>query len=67
MNLVRHSRSRLVVTTLTALFASILSMSALAETTLKYTDHDPLGGMRTQFNKDVWLPEIEKQTFESVF
>ena len=28
----------------------------------KYSDHDAPGGMRTDFVKDVWLPEIEKQT-----
>ena len=33
-----------------------------ADITLKYSDHDPLGGMRTNFLKNVWLPEIEKQT-----
>lgn len=44
------------------LFAVSIGTAAMAETTLKYSDHDPLGGMRTQFNKDVWLPEIEQQT-----
>ena len=39
-----------------------LGGSALAEMTLQYSDHDPPGAMRTGFNKDVWLPEIEKQT-----
>jgi TRAP-type C4-dicarboxylate transport system substrate-binding protein len=29
---------------------------------MKYSDHDPPGGMRTDFLKNVWLPEIEKQT-----
>ena len=29
---------------------------------LNYSDHDPLGGMRTQFVKDVWLPEIVAQS-----
>lgn len=29
---------------------------------LNYSDHDPLGGMRTQFVKDVWLPEITEQS-----
>ena len=28
----------------------------------KYSDHDALGGMRTDFVKEVWLQEIEKQT-----
>ncbi|QUJ68534.1 TRAP transporter substrate-binding protein DctP [Photobacterium sp. GJ3] len=39
----------------------ILSSGANAAT-VKYVDHDPLGGMRPQFIKDVWLNEIEKQT-----
>ena len=30
--------------------------------TIKYSDHDPPGGMRTQFVKNVWFPEIGKQT-----
>jgi len=29
---------------------------------IKYSDHDPPGGMRTQFLKEVWLPEVVKQT-----
>ncbi len=45
-----------------ALFAVGIGGSAFAEVTLRYSDHDPSGGMRTGFNKDVWLPEIEKQT-----
>lgn len=39
------------------------SSPAVAGTvTLKYSDHDPPGGMRTDFVKKVWLAEIEKQT-----
>ncbi len=45
-----------------ALFAVCVVGPALAEMTLRYSDHDPAGAMRTGFNKDVWLPEIEKQT-----
>ena len=30
--------------------------------TVKYSDHDPPGGMRTKFIKQVWLEEIVKQT-----
>lgn len=29
---------------------------------LTYSDHDPTGGLRTKFVKEVWLPEIVKQT-----
>jgi len=34
--------------------------------TIKYSDHDPPGGMRTNFVKEVWLPEIVKQTDNQV-
>ncbi|MFV0334799.1 MAG: TRAP transporter substrate-binding protein [Tropicimonas sp.] len=30
--------------------------------TLKYSDHDATGGMRTNFVKEVWLPAIEEKT-----
>jgi len=46
-----------------ALFAWTASA---ADVTLKYSDHDPLGGMRTQFAKDVWLAEIVKQSGDKV-
>lgn len=29
---------------------------------LKYTDHEPLGGMRTRFIKDILFPAIEKES-----
>lgn len=35
---------------------------ALAQTVLRYTDHEPLGGMRTRFLKDVLFAEIEKES-----
>ena len=35
---------------------------AAGEITLKYTDADPLGGMRTDFVKNVWLAEIGTQS-----
>ncbi|GAA2974181.1 C4-dicarboxylate TRAP transporter substrate-binding protein [Streptomyces enissocaesilis] len=34
----------------------------LAPRTLKYSDHDPLGGMRTQFLADVLFPAIERES-----
>lgn len=34
----------------------------VTEITLVYSDHDPPGGMRTEFIMNVWIPEIEKQT-----
>ncbi|WP_306152011.1 TRAP transporter substrate-binding protein DctP [Roseovarius sp. MMSF_3281] len=43
---------------------AILATTALTAQadTLKYSDHDATGGMRTDFVNDVWLPEIEKRT-----
>lgn len=45
---------------LAVLFAG--GVAAAADVTLKYSDHDPLGGMRTNFVKEVWLPEIGTQS-----
>jgi TRAP-type C4-dicarboxylate transport system substrate-binding protein len=45
-----------------ALFAWNVGGASAADITLKYTDHDPLGGLRTNFVKDVWLAEIVKQS-----
>jgi TRAP-type C4-dicarboxylate transport system substrate-binding protein len=42
--------------------ASLLSGSASAAKTLIYTDHEPLGGMRTEFIKNVFFPAIEKES-----
>ena len=30
--------------------------------TIKYSDSDPPGGVRTDFVKNVWMPEMIKQT-----
>jgi TRAP-type C4-dicarboxylate transport system substrate-binding protein len=54
--------SKGVASGIAALIAVGIGGSAWAEVTLRYSDHDPPGAMRTGFNKDVWLPEIEKQT-----
>jgi TRAP-type C4-dicarboxylate transport system substrate-binding protein len=52
-----------IVTGAALLVALCLASPANAGTiTLKYADHDPPGGMRTDFVKKVWLAEIEKQT-----
>jgi TRAP-type C4-dicarboxylate transport system substrate-binding protein len=43
----------------------LVGLAAVAEAksiTIKYSDHDPPGGMRTDFIKNVWLPEITRQT-----
>ncbi len=46
--------------------AMVLSLAATMPSAhaaeVKYSDHDPLGGMRPNFLNDVWFPEIEKQT-----
>lgn len=36
--------------------------TASAPRTLRYSDHEPLGGMRTRFLKEVFFAEIEKET-----
>ena len=50
---------RLVAATCVAL---LLPAAAMAETILRYTDHEPLGGMRTRFIKDVFFAAVEKET-----
>ncbi len=40
----------------------IPSTSGAQTITMKYSDHDPPGGMRTHFVKNVWFSEIMKQT-----
>ena len=43
-------------------FLILFFASVAGAMTFKYSDHDPPGGMRTDFLKKVWLPEVEKQT-----
>lgn len=51
-----------------ALAPSAFAPSAFAQPSpsmprvLKYTDHEPLGGMRTRFLNDVFFPEVERQS-----
>lgn len=42
--------------------AFLLPASATAQTILRYSDHEPLGGMRTRFIKDVLFAAIEKES-----
>lgn len=42
--------------------ALMLPAAASAQTILRYTDHEPLGGMRPQFIKDVLFAAIEKES-----
>ena len=36
--------------------------AASAATILRYSDHEPLGGMRTRFLKDVFFAAVEKES-----
>lgn len=45
------------------LFAAwLLPVTAFAAQTLTYSDHEPLGNMRTRFINDVFFPAIEKES-----
>jgi TRAP-type C4-dicarboxylate transport system substrate-binding protein len=44
------------------LAAFLLPATASAETILRYSDHEPLGGMRTKFIKEVFFAAIEKES-----
>ena len=50
---------KLLAITLAAL---LLPAMASAEKILRYTDHEPLGGMRTKFIKDVFFAAVEKES-----
>lgn len=45
-------------------FLALLLLSGLssAQTTLRYSDHEPLGNMRTRFFKDVFFATIEQES-----
>jgi len=55
-----HTCLTFVTTIVTALCLSV--GMATAAKVLKYSDHDPSGGLRTKFYKEIFLAEIEKQT-----
>jgi hypothetical protein len=40
----------------------LLPDTASAEKILRYSDHEPLGGMRTKFIKEVFFAAIEKES-----
>ena len=59
----KNNKILLMCTLVFILVLSFTVMSGFSQTiTLKYSDSDPPGGMRTDFLKEVWLPEIVKQT-----
>ena len=53
---------RLVGLTLVASVVALSATDPASARTLRYNDHDPPGGMRTNFVKDVWLPAIEQHS-----
>ena len=44
------------------LAALLLPTATFAQKILRYSDHEPLGGMRTRFIKDVFFAAIEKES-----
>ena len=57
----KHNGTALfLIATLT--FMITLPITALAEITLRYTDHEPYGNMRTRVIKEVFFQEIEKES-----
>lgn len=58
-----RKKRRLLCSFLVLLFVwGLAAVCQAGSITIKYSDHDPPGGMRTAFVKNVWLPEIEKET-----
>jgi len=43
-------------------FLFLVSSTLFAQKVLKYSDHEPYGGMRTRFLKEVFFPAIEKES-----
>lgn len=60
-NMTQFTRqTRIVLATI--LTAALLPGTASAATILRYSDHEPLGGMRTRFLKDVFFAAVEKES-----
>ena len=53
-------RTRKMLVLFTA--ALLICGTAAAQTILRYSDHEPLGGMRTRFIKDVFFAAIQKES-----
>lgn len=56
----RKKNTRLIAST--TLLLAFLTASAEASTTLKYSDHQPLDGMRTEFLNEVFFPAVERES-----
>lgn len=63
-----HLSRRAFLARATGTIAAISSMGGLARAqtlspkVLRYSDHEPLGNMRTRFTKDILFPAIERQS-----
>lgn len=55
-------KARLALVAAICIAGTMAAVSATSAETVRYSDHDVLGGMRTDFVHDVWFPEIAKQT-----
>jgi TRAP-type C4-dicarboxylate transport system substrate-binding protein len=62
INLLKRHLTIVLAATAILATAGQIGMVQAAKITLKYSDHDAPGGMRTDFVRNIWLPEIEKQT-----
>jgi hypothetical protein len=59
------SRRLFLASTASVVMSAAIVPNAMAQTTprvLKFSDHEPLGGMRTRFLKDVLFPAIEQES-----
>ena len=54
------------IAVLAASTLAVAPMMAAASTTLKYSDHDPTNGMRTDFVDKVWLKTIKEKAGDDV-
>jgi TRAP-type C4-dicarboxylate transport system substrate-binding protein len=52
----------MVIGTVAAMAIILAASLASAKITIKYSDHDPPGGMRPKFIQEIWMPEMIKQT-----
>lgn len=63
MQFIRACFTQLIWKAMPLLFAAVLLPNTAAGTTiLRYSDHEPLGGMRTRFIKDVFFTAVERES-----
>ncbi len=56
------NKTKQIANAVLAFFIILGSGNASAQKVLKYSDHEPLGNMRTKFLNDVFFPAIEKES-----